>query len=279
MDVIRLPDIEKIETVSGAYEYASRVHLSASRSALRFPPTEEQDAQWAPEVYDPFRTLTIHTDEDIARFETKHTKLIEQRLREHAILEGKHKKNNRLLSDYGQLAFGNRADEGVIHTPLPKDAGKVTRFSLALLYGAIVYKVISNRTFNEKSLIEPSEYEKVTARGICAELSTFMHVDERMGTHWLTWFDIIDDVHRLGLGAAINKHQINFPDGSKVRLSGKHVKNMEQKVLQKKKDLLTYGPLSLLFFAALRSSAERNPVAAKKFREDFSKTEDSIYDQ
>ena len=195
-----MPDTEKIETVSRAWEYASMACLSTSRSALKFPPTPEEDVEWAPAIYNSFRTVTIHSDDDIVNFESKHTVYIEQRLKEHAILEGKRKKTNRLLSDYGQLSFGSREDEGVIHTPLPNDAGKVTRFSLALLYGAIVYKVISDCTFNEKSLVNPSGYEKFTARGICAESSTFVHVDERMRTHWLTWFKIIDDVHKLGLG-------------------------------------------------------------------------------
>jgi hypothetical protein len=95
-----------------------------------------------------------------------------------------------------------------------------------------------------------------------------------------------ESIDRVKLYELVNKFNDNdiviwdnFPDGSRVRLSGKHVKNMEQKVLQKKKGLLIYGPLSLLYFAALGYFAKRDPVAAKEFRQDFSRVEDSIYDQ
>ena len=246
--------------------------------ALKFPPTPEEDVIWAPAIYNSYRIFSIHTDDDIVRFESRHKKRIEQRVEEKAMLEGTQNKTTKLLSDYGQLSFGSSNDQGVIHTPLPQDTGRVTRFTLALLYGAIVCKVRSNRILN-KSVSELPETEKFLARAICTEYSTFMYADERMRADWLTWFAVIDDVHRLGLGAAIRKHQITFSDGTKVRLSGKHVKNIEQKVLQKKKDVATYSPAYLIYNAGFSHIIKNNPVLALELIDDFSKVEDSIYDQ
>jgi hypothetical protein len=282
LDVIRVPKLEDVESISDAWDYASKVCLHMSRMILRFPPSQEMDQQLASAIYDHFRTLTIHTDVDVAAFESRHRKLIEQKMlkQEPASLQQKQQEQgSRRLSDYDQLSFDTSAnEEEVIHTPLPSDTGRVTHLSLALLYGAIVCKVINNRSYNEKSAFEPSKQKKTVARAICIHYSIY-YSDERMRKDWISWIEIMQDVEREGLGAAIKKHQTITPEGDKVKLSRKEIKKMESKVLQKAQDIVTYMPIFDQLFTGLGRHMRNDPDSAARFLEDFSKLEYSIYDQ
>lgn len=68
--------------------------------------------------------------------------------------------------DNDTLSF--ESNEKDIHTPLPADTGRISRSSMAFLYEAIVCTVISNQSFEERSVFEsPSEDEKDVAKAIC----------------------------------------------------------------------------------------------------------------
>lgn len=69
------------------------------------------------------------------------------------------------------------------------------------------------------------------------------YTDERMRKDWISWIEIMREVVREGLGAAIKKHQSITPEGDRVKLSRKHIKKMEREVLQKAQDVVTYMPL------------------------------------
>jgi hypothetical protein len=288
VDVIRIPKLEDAqECISAAWDYASKVCLHMSRMALRFPPSQETDPQLAHDIYDHFRAVTTHTDVDIAAFESRHRKLIEQRMMKEepaAWQQKRQEKGSRRFSDYDQLSFDTSAnnEDEVIHTPLPHDIGRVTRLSLALLYGAIVCKVISNETCketcNEKSAFKPSEQDRTAARAIFTHYSIF-YSNERMRKDWISWIEIMGDVEKDGLGAAIKKHQTITAEGDKVKLSRKQVKKMRQEILQKAEDIVTYMPIFDRLFAGFCRHIKNDSISAARFLDDFSRLQDSIYDQ
>lgn len=111
-----------------------------------------------------------------------------------------------------------------------------------MLHGAIVCKVISNGNYYERSTIERSEQDQTAIKAICTYFGMY-YTDERMRKDWISWIEIMREVVREGLGAAIKKHQSITPEGDRVKLSRKHIKKMEREVLQKAQDVVTYMPL------------------------------------
>jgi hypothetical protein len=250
---------------------------------IRFPPSAELDTLASSAKYDLFRKVATHTDEDIVQFESRHRKVLEQRMMKQAsvIKEQKQAEEGvKTLSDYGPLKFENGDHkEDVEHTPLPPDTGKITHLSLACLYGAIVCKVLSTQAYDDRSLYKLlAQKEKTAARAICVFFGG-QHVDERMRKDWISWNKIIRDVDREGLGAAINKNQTVLEDGKKVKLSRKEIKKMEPIVRQKIRDLNTYVPVFLDLFPAFGDQIKNDPVNAARFLDNFSKLESSVYDQ
>ena len=151
--------------------------------------------------------------------------------------------------------------------------------NLALLYGAIVCKVISNQTRNKESTrFDPSEEEKIAAYAICTHYSIY-YSDERNRKDWISWIKIMHDVEEEGLGAAIKKHETITENGEKVKLTRKEIKKMESKVLQKVQDIIAYTPIFDRLFAELLQNLRNDSANATHFLEEFSKSENSIYDQ
>ena len=90
---------------------AARVCLRMSQRVLRKPPLDvESDNSIAEAIYNHFRTVIPHSEEDIRRFESIHSRLIEERL----------------------VKYPSKAN------------AVVSRMSLSLLYGAIVCSAMSD---------------------------------------------------------------------------------------------------------------------------------------
>jgi hypothetical protein len=159
----------------------------------------------------------------------------------------------------------------------------VTRSSLALLYGAVVCTVISRSTYNERSVFEPSsEKERIIAKAIYTNFQ-LVYVDERIRKDWISWFQVMRDVHHDGIGAAISKHATKTEeeeeDGHIVKLSRKQIQKKSAETLEMAQQVNAYQPLFDELFERLGQHIKTDSAIATHFASDFDKLQFSIYDQ
>jgi hypothetical protein len=67
--IIHVRGREDIKSVQDAWAYASEVCLYMSKRVLEYPPSDSLDSEMANQLYDHFRTVMPHTNEEIAEFE------------------------------------------------------------------------------------------------------------------------------------------------------------------------------------------------------------------
>ena len=245
---------EDIENVSDAWDYASEVCLHMSKMALEYPPLEPLESKIADTIYDHFRTVAPHTDEEIAEFEIIHreateAKVATQEKKKENGEKGKHQKakkwtqekrnseRTRQLPDYDVLPATIKVEPR--HTPVPTDSGRITRMSLAFLYGSIVCCVISN-TFRELPL---SDSAKIFAQAIYTNYSLF-YSDKRMRKDWFGWIKLMTDAEEGGYGWAAWNHRVKVSDSKgnvvESKITTKHMKRMKLKVFRKSLDVINY---------------------------------------
>lgn len=281
---VRLPNVDNIFTISEAWDYGAKVCLHMSQMVLKFPPDPNSDAKLAGSIYCFFRTVTSHTDKEIVEFEFNHRRIIEEKMLSRnddssnqnaaAEYQDRAKKQH---PDYDQLSFDS--EEEHIHTPLPSNTGKVTRSSLASLYGAVVCAVISHRNYNETSVLAPSsEKERIIAKAICSYFQ-ILYVDERMRKDWTGWFEVMEDVDRDGIGAAISKHATKTDDVHSVKLTRKQIQKKSAEVREMDQQAKTYSPLFEELFERYGQHIKSDSVRAAYFAVEFDKLQFSIYDQ
>ncbi|HEY1247601.1 MAG TPA: hypothetical protein VGE97_01315 [Nitrososphaera sp.] len=285
VDAVRLPNVDNIFTISEAWDYGAKVFLHMSRMLLKFPPDPALDAKLASSIYSFVRTVTSHTDKEIAEFESIHRRIIEEKMQlqgnndtsnQHAAIDHRHRVKKE-QPDYDQLSFDSEEEQ--IHTPLPSDTGKVTHSSLASLYGAIVCSVISHRNCNETSGFEtPSEVERIICKAICTNFQ-ILYVDERMRKHWISWFEVMADVEHDGIGAAIAKHVTKTEDGYSVKLTRKQVQKKLADVLEMAQQANTYLPLFDELFKSYGKHIKSDSARADNFALQFEGLQFSIYEQ
>ena len=291
VDKVHVPNVEHIWTISEAWDYAAKVCLHMSQKMMKFPPTTAIDKSIASSWYDHFRTVVpAHTDNEIAKFESLHRHIIESRIlafknnlknQEEALSEQEKPQDEeeggiKRQPDYNTLSFETEKEH--IHTPLPAKTGKVTRSTLAFLYGAVVCSVISRQSYDQASAFKPSEDEKIVAKAICTEFQ-FLYIDERMRKHPIDWFKIMLDVRQLGMGAARTKHATKLDDGEIVKLTSKQIQKKAAKTWELARQVNAYLPLFEELFRRYGQYTKNDPLRAASFVFDFLKTQLSIYDQ
>lgn len=241
-----VPNVERIWTISDAWDYGAKVCLHMSQKMMKFPPPPHLDEDFATSLYARFRTVVpTYTDNEIAKFESFHRHIIQTRILESKNDVGDQRApgdQEKQQPDYDTLSFETRDKH--IHTPLPVDTGKVTRSSLAFLYGAIVCTVISRQSYDEASVSESSsqEEQRIVVKAICTEFQ-LLYVDERMREHLIDWFQIMLDCLHKGIGAARAKHAIKLDDGGIVKLSRKQIQKKKAKMEILAQQVNTYLPL------------------------------------
>jgi hypothetical protein len=282
MDVVWVPKEESIHSISDAWRFAAMVCLHQSQMVLKFPPDTNLDWEAAAPLYTFFLTpMKNYTAKDLAKFESTHEHLIEQRLapvkkrRQEAIIAEDRQANR--LPDYDQLSFGTDDSER-ISTAVPENSGVVTHLSLALLFGSIVCTVISRSTYSEESQIAPSDQERLAAKAICTHFS-LIYSDERTRKDWISWFEIARDALRDGVGKALRKHATKMHDGSIEKLSRRHVIDKSPEVLQKAQDVVDYSEIFDDLFVGFGRYIRGDPARAAGFVRDFEELQFSVYDQ
>jgi hypothetical protein len=276
-EMVRVPTAADIYTISDAWDYGAKVCLHNSQMVLKFPPDAALDKALAPSMYDFFRVVTSHTDSDIREFECRHKRIIKGRLAARTHKPAAHKGQRLVrLPDYDQMSFA--IPYKPIHTRVPADTGRVSRFSLSLLYGAIVCAVISNYTWRLRSIFEPTENEKLAARAICAHFS-LLYVDERMRMTWLGWQQLMLESIHDGIGAAINKHATILDDGTRVRLTRKQVLNKSAEVFEKAQETIIYAQIFDRLFKGYARYVKSDLAGAAFFDSAFDRFQFKVYEQ
>jgi hypothetical protein len=228
---------QEIQSVPDAWAYASEVCLHMSKMVLEYPPTESEDPEFAEPLYDHFRTVAPHTDEEIAEFETIHREVIAAKMATHESKENIEK--TRQLPDYDVLPSTDKRKP--IRTEVAPDAGRITRMSLAFLYGSIVCSVISN-THRD---LPVTDFGKIYAQAIYTHYSLF-YADKRMRGDWISWFELMADAEDGGYGWSAWKHRVKVSGekgDAEIKITPKHMKRMKSKVLRKSQDVLNYLPM------------------------------------
>jgi hypothetical protein len=292
IDKVHVPNVEHIWTISEAWDYAAKVCLHMSQKMMKFPPPTALDESIATSWYDHFRTVVPpYTDNEIAKFESLHRRIIKSRIlafknnsknqEEEALSEqekpqDEQERGIKRQPDYDTLSFETKKEH--IHTPLPANTGKVTRSTLAFLYGAVVCSVISRQSYDQASAFKPSEDEKIVAKVICTEFQ-FLYLDERMRKHPIDWLKISLDVRRLPMGAVRTKYATKLDNGEIVKLTRKQIKKMAAKTSEMAQQLNTNLPLFEGLFKRYGQYTKNDPLRAASFVFNFLKTQLSIYDQ
>lgn len=260
---------------------------------MKFPPPPHLDEDISTSLYEYYRTVVPkYTDNEIDKFESLHRRIIRSRIlafknnsknqEEEALSEQEKQQDEKeggikRQPDYDMLSFETKKEH--IHTPVPADTGKVTRSTLAFLYGAVVCSVISRQSYDQASAFKPSEDEKIVAKAICTEFQ-FLYIDERMRKHPIDWFKIMLDVRQLGMGAARTKHATKLDDGEIVKLTSKQIQKKAAKTWEMARQVNAYLPLFDELFKRYGQYTKNDPLrAAASFVFDFLKTQLSIYDQ
>jgi hypothetical protein len=293
IDRVRLPNVDDIFTISDAWDYGAKVCLHMSQMVLKFPPDRSLDAEMAASLYSFFRAVMPHTDKEIAKFESSHRRIIKAKMQSSPLRNGDDISNQHDVAkeqgqdrrvkqqpDYDQLPVESKEEH--IHTLLPSNTGKVTHSGLALLYGAVVCTVISRSTYNELSIFESSsQKERIVAKAICTNFQ-LLYVDERMRKDWISWFQIMLDVHRHGIGAAISKHatKIEGEDGGHtVKLTRKQIQKKSAETLKMAQQVNTYQPIFDELFERFGSYIKSDSARAARLASVFDRLQFSIYDQ
>jgi hypothetical protein len=292
IDKVHVPNVEHIWTISDAWDYAAKVCLHMSQKMMKFPPPAALDKSIAASLYEHFRTVVPpHTVNDIAKFESLHRHIIESRIlafknslknQEEPLSEQEKPQDDegeegiKRQPDYDTLSFETKMNH--IHTPLPAKTGKVTRSTIAFLYGAVVCSVISRQSYDQASAFKPSEDEKTVAKAICTKFQ-LLYIDETMRKHPIDWFKIYLDVHRLGMGAARTKHATKLDDGKLVKLASKQIQKKAAKTWEMARQVNIYLPLFEELFKRYGQHIKSHPLRAASFVLDFLKIQLRIYDQ
>ena len=256
--------------LSQAWKYAARVCLRLNNQAMLYPPSEKDDKRMAQAVYGSFiRWFTSHTEEDIRAFELRHSSITETEKKyieaKKVELSSQVKKTTeydvRGLDTYDSVS-NKLPFTKTRHARLPSDVGRVSKYSVAWLYAAIVCMALSDMT--RGFYPQRYEYGKYYAKAIYSFFS-ILASDSRYRKSGVKWFDrILIDVQEYGYNAA----------ASKSNLSRKYVKDKSKVLIPMKDDMEKYlNAYFLSIVLALKESISENSYLNKGFIERFSKYE------
>jgi hypothetical protein len=267
---VNIPKANKVTNISEAWDYAAKVCLRMRENMILLHHPSPPDDKF--NVYDLFSKFIPHTDHEIKAFELRHLSTPAKNIKT---------KKEQLTSQIKKTTEGNEDDHKVnklpetntIHIKLPKDAGRITKSSVSFLYGAIICLILRDISHNFPF---PEETNKEFAFAIYTVFS-IMEIDLRRPRIWPEWFDIFLDAHNHGYNAAASMNpaktmickkcsnikkrilismeileetanELKCPQcGSRESinrsLTTKHLRNIQNKVLQRAADLSDYFPL------------------------------------
>lgn len=289
---VQIPRNPTINTIPEACDYAARVCHRLRDMTILFPPSysnhsDYNDESLAKLIYQDFLKYTLHTNEQIKAFESRHssspdknitamkTKLTSdvKRTTEYHDLSKQIPKTNRTMEDYDRIIPINNLPERekTIHISLPEDSGAITKTSIAHLYVAITWKVIGDITRGIS--FTASEYNKDYANAIYSYFRLFV-IDTRYSYSTIKWLLKIlsDDDDHGHYNTAESKNAISISnDNTKMRLSGKHLNHKSKKLEQMIIDMENSHVVEYFhsFMNGLESIMKNNPDLKEDFHKRF----------
>jgi hypothetical protein len=281
----RIPRFEEVTTIVQAWDYATTVCLRMHTAHLRFPPNKELDKSISNALYNAFRKVCPHTLEEIEAFEARQLKrlLSEERNKRSNIrkkLKSKNRdaENNKLSSAEDQQYYWQDYDpyKEKIRIHLPPNTGTLTSSSIAWLYGAVIFKMLSSIyelfTFSEK---ENRLYSYVIYT-VFNSYSAFY--DDRQHVSLMDWIKIYEDAKNHGLAAASSLNPSFSLKGEKVQLSPKHIRNKLDKLEDQMLDIIFCTPYYTQLIDRISFIIKVNQPIGQVFLTTFEKFETQLND-
>lgn len=264
--VSREPHVPKLETITNlptAWDYATNVLLRLRETFILFPPDASHDEEIANIFYGHFSQFTQYSNEEVKNFELRHFSTPCKSIKSKKVYFTSKSKNP------SEPFFADGSPKGKspdpIHLKLPDDSGKISKASVACLYGAIVCCIL-----RDLSIVLQRSFSKDENQGFANGIYSFFTRFEDDTRHSLSFMNMVKtlaDVRNYGRhgAAALNAMSSQYclrcnkrgkgknvlmeesqetPTGwkcpqcgsnepKKIPLSTKHLRNIEYKMLDK----------------------------------------------
>jgi hypothetical protein len=284
---VQVPGNPTINTIPEACDYAARVCHRLRDMTILFPPSSDHphhnDESYAQLIYQYFLKYTLHTNEQIKAFESRHSSSPDKNI---TAMKAKFtsdvkrtteyhdpyklvSKMNRTTEDYDRiLPVNNLPERKTVHIELPEDSGKITKTSIAYLYAAITCKVIGDTT-GDIPYAAP-EYNKDYANAIYSSFKLFLF-DTRYSYSTIKWLlKILPESYGHNAVAFLDHNSLSN-DRTKVRLSNKHLHHKSKKLEQMIEEMESSCTLDYLnsFMNGIEFIMKNNPDLKEDFHKRF----------
>lgn len=295
-DKVQIPK-KSIVNLVDAWEYAAKICLRLQRNMIRFPPHTPLDEGIANE-----RMFCPHNEDEIKAFESRQFQRLVEYSKEYPFTFRIQTKTPSINKNTTITYEMNRPKDSPLHVLLPEDAGRITKSSIAYLYGSIVCTVL--REFSRQKYFSEEE-EKQYAHAIYRYFNLFRnYIDDQNRRYLIQWIKIIQDKfnHGNNAGSALNsintrsckncsniKKNIFVPmtmsktnnsiwqctqcggiEPIKRKLTTKHIRN---KVREEIFDIRKYMPIFQDFILKLSFGIHNIPVIREHILKDFNRFE------
>ncbi|HZD82678.1 MAG TPA: hypothetical protein VE076_07365 [Nitrososphaeraceae archaeon] len=277
-NTVTIPKLSNVQTLSEALNYASKICFRLHIDMIRFPPSEEHDRRLADNLYKDFSKFTPHSKKQIEEFESRQLeRLTIKRRKEQQQRQTKcDKKESEELQAYNEDHDYMNPPKKKYHVPLPPDTGRITRSSIALLYGGLVFLVISSWTRTYQHCVEAG----YTYTRSISTLFSLLVSDDRNRISVFDWFAILLDVENHGFNAARSMNAKKDYEGRGYKISVKQIKRKikgNKKMLKENLMDLSEAIALYEYFRQVYSDAVNNDQRIKKvFLEVFEEYENDI---
>jgi hypothetical protein len=303
-DKVQIPK-KKIVNLVDAWDYAAKICLRQHRNMIRFPPHTPLDGVIANERYNFFRMFCPHNEDEIKAFESRQFQRLVEYSKGHPVT---FRTKASSINDNDMCYYKmDRPKDPPLHLQVPEDAGRITKSSIALLYGSIVCTVL--RQFSRQKYCT-EEQEIKYAHAVYRYFSLFRNqIDDRNRRDLYQWNKIMQDkfnhgnnTHAASTLNSINttsckncsniKKNIFVPmtmsktndsiwqctqcggtEPIKRKLTTKHIRNKESKVVEEIFDIYEYMPLFREFIFKLSFWIHNIPVIREHILKGFNRFE------
>jgi hypothetical protein len=288
---VNIPKRENVTSISKAWNYAAKVYLRLREDTILFPPTSDFDEDFTKAIFDSFAFFPF-TQDQIMGFEARHisTPAKNIKARKKQLSSEAIRTTERTAGEADDYLSNKYASQRTVHTHLPTDSGKITRSSVAFLYGAIVCFIMRDIS---KNLPFPPNFVESATNAIYCHYSLFgERQDLRHSVGWKKLLGIMLDIEDHGYNAASKKNpsgstyckrcsnirKVHFvkmdPPKSQdqswkcphcqgterldVHFSTKHLRNIRNKILAKIIDMGEYLPIFEMVKSMYRDAISKN---------------------
>ena len=277
-----IPKFEDVTTIVQAWDYAATVCLRMHAAKLKFPPGIEIDKSLSKALYKEFTKICHHRTEEVIAFESRHMHRLLSEKENRGIHSRKIKPTSihdniiKLSSSEDQQYYWQDYDpyKKKIHIPLPPNTGNITNSSIAWLYGALVFKLLSYIYM----FFTFSEYEnRLYSYVIYSVFNLYSSFyDDRHRKTFSDWIKIYEDAKKHGISAASSLNPSYSLKGEKVQLSTKHIRNKLGNIEDQMLDLIFSAPLYKRWINRISNTTRTNLYMKEVFHIIFDRLEEEL---